>query len=109
MGVGFFQVSERYEGGEALLSLAGELDLAGEGRLEEAIQHARNSGLPLTVDLSGLEFIDSSGLRVLVRLHNASERGGFDYTVIPGPPQVQRTFVLCGLDGTLPFAAVSAE
>lgn len=109
MGVQGFQVSERYEHGEATLSLVGELDLAGEGRLEEAVQHARHSGLPLAVDLSGLHFIDSSGLRVLVRLHNAAVRDGFQYTVIPGPPQVHRTFVLCGLDATLRFAAVSAD
>ena len=30
---------------------------------------------------------------------------GFDYTLIAGPPQVQRTFALCGLDRTLAFAA----
>lgn len=109
MNAEVFQVATSYAGGEAILSLTGELDLAGEGRLEQAIQLARNSGLPLTIDLSGLGFIDSSGLRVLVRLHNASQRNGFAYTVIPGPPQVQRTFVLCGLDTTLPFAAVSPE
>lgn len=103
--VGVFQVSMCVEAGAATLSLAGELDLAGEGQLEEAIQHARATGLPLTLDLSELRFIDSSGLRVFVRLHNASLRNGFAYTVVPGPPQVQRTFVLCGLDETLPFAA----
>jgi anti-anti-sigma factor len=91
--------------GDATLVLTGELDLAGEQRLEAAIARARASAGALTIDLSGLEFIDSSGLRVLVRLHNASLREGFTYTVIPGPPPVHRTFALCGLDVTLPFAA----
>ena len=59
----------------------------------------------LVVDLSGVEFIDSSGLRVLVRLQNTALREGLHYTLISGPPQVHRTFVLCGLDQKLPFAA----
>jgi anti-anti-sigma factor len=98
--VAVFQIETR---DEATLVLTGELDLAGEQRLEAAIERARGSAGTLTIDLSGLEFIDSSGLRVLVRLHNASLQEGFAYTIIPGPPQVHRTFVLCGLDETLPF------
>jgi len=107
MDVPVLQIASSSEATSITLTLTGELDLAGEGRFEEAVQEARATGLKLTVDLSKLEFIDSSGLRVLVRLHNDSLREGFTYTVIPGPPQVHRTFALCGLDATLPFAATS--
>ena len=101
------RIATRSEDGVVAVKLTGELDLAGEGRFQEAVQDARATGLALTVDLSGLEFIDSSGLRVFVRLHNDSLREGFTYTVIPGPPHVHRTFALCGLDAALPFAATS--
>jgi anti-anti-sigma factor len=99
-----FRVETRQVGDGVVLALSGELDLAGEQALEDALEQARAAGGPLTVDLSALDFIDSSGLRVLVRLHNASETAGFAYRLIAGPPQVHRTFALCGLDRTLAFA-----
>jgi anti-anti-sigma factor len=100
-----FTVSSRVEDGGVTLTLAGELDLAGAEALEQAIDAARATGRWVTIDLRPLEFIDSSGLRVLLALHNAAARDGFDYTLIAGPPQVHRAFALCGLDRTLSFAA----
>jgi anti-sigma B factor antagonist len=105
MSEGLFRVVTRHEGDYVVVALMGELDLAGEARLEAAIDEAHTSGRPLTVDLSGLTFIDSSGLRVLVRLHNKAITNGLEYRLIAGPPQVHRTFALCGLDRTLAFAA----
>jgi anti-sigma B factor antagonist len=105
MSGGVFRVATRREGDGVVVALSGELDLAGERQLEAAIDAARESGGPLTIDLSDLAFIDSSGLRVLVRLHNRATSGGFQYRLIAGPPQVHRTFALCGLDRTLAFAA----
>jgi anti-sigma B factor antagonist len=98
-----FHVETRGDNGQQVITLTGELDIAGAGDFEHAIAEALRAGGPVTVDLSALEFIDSSGLRVLLSLHKASLRDGFGYTVIPGPPQVHRAFVLCGLDETLPF------
>jgi anti-anti-sigma factor len=105
MSEGLFRVATRHEGGGVVVALSGELDLAGERELEAALEAAHESGAPLTIDLSGLEFIDSSGLRVLVKHHNRATTDGFTYRLIPGPPQVHRTFVLCGLDRTLAFEA----
>jgi anti-sigma B factor antagonist len=104
MAEGLFSVDARRDDDGVVLHLSGELDLAGERVLEEALESARAGGGTLTIDLSKLNFIDSSGLRVLVRLHNEAVTTGFDYTLIAGPPQVQRTFALCGLDRTLAFA-----
>src|SRR4051812_2403255 len=93
-----FEVSTRQEGDHAIVALSGELDIGGEAALEAAIDAARESARALTIDLSDLAFIDSSGLRVLVRLQNTAQRQGLEYALISGPPQVHRTFVLCGLD-----------
>jgi anti-anti-sigma factor len=99
-----FQVETREEDGERILALSGELDIAGAGEFEDAIAAALGAGGRVTIDLGELEFIDSSGLRVLLAFHKTSLREGFEYSVIAGPPQVHRAFVLCGLDQTLPFA-----
>jgi len=100
-----FKVTSRAEDGGVVLALTGELDLAGAAALTEALAEARAAGGALTVDLSELEFIDSSGLGVLVRFNNAAMASGYAYTMIAGPPQVHRAFVLSGLDQALPFAA----
>ncbi|MDA0180224.1 STAS domain-containing protein [Solirubrobacter phytolaccae] len=105
MNLPVFKITTREAGAGVVLVLTGELDLAGAPDLNEALTEAREAGGALTLDLSELEFIDSSGLGVLVRFHNAAEAAGYEYSVIAGPPQVHRAFVLSGLDQALPFAA----
>ena len=48
MTEGLFRVVTRHEDGDVIVALSGELDLAGERRLEEAIEAARASGERLT-------------------------------------------------------------
>jgi anti-sigma B factor antagonist len=99
-----FKVASRQEREGVVVALSGELDLAGTERLTAALAEAQASGGPLTVDLSDLDFIDSSGLGVLVRFNNAAQAADFPYRVIAGPPRVHRAFVLSGLDRALPFS-----
>ncbi|RKQ87205.1 anti-sigma B factor antagonist/stage II sporulation protein AA (anti-sigma F factor antagonist) [Solirubrobacter pauli] len=102
-----FEIESREADGTVLLALSGELDLAGAPELDAALSSVREAGKGLTIDLSELDFIDSSGLGVLVRFHNAAGTAGYEYSVIAGPPPVHRAFVLSGLDQALPFAARS--
>jgi anti-anti-sigma factor len=102
-----FKITTREEDDGVVLALSGELDLAGAPELDQALAAARDAGTALTLDLRELEFIDSSGLGVLVRFNNAAVAAGYEYSVIAGPPQVHRAFVLSGLDQALPFAALS--
>lgn len=102
-----FNITSRDDEAGVVLVLSGELDLAGAPELDAELTAARESGRGLTVDLSGLDFIDSSGLGVLVRFNNAAMAAGYEYSVIAGPPQVHRAFVLSGLDQALPFLASS--
>ena len=57
----------------------------------------------LVVDMSGLTFIDSSGIRFLVNLHRQAEREGWALQMIPAVPSVQRIFDTVGLSDHLPF------
>jgi anti-anti-sigma factor len=60
----------------AELTLAGELDAHAAGQLDEAIDSALGAGaVGLVIDLDGVTFIDSSGLRSLIR---ARQRLGDD-------------------------------
>ena len=80
---------------------AGELDLATGDALERELLLAERTDAPvIEVDLAGLTFIDSAGVHVLTR---AADRAGSRLRLLPGPPVVQRVFVLAGLDADLPF------
>jgi anti-sigma B factor antagonist len=55
------------------------------------------------LDLADLEFVDSTGLRVIVRAVEAAHTGGWELTLRQGPPAVRRVFEIAGLLGALPF------
>lgn len=84
--------------GRTLLALAGEFDIAtadaARQRIEEAI--ATSDGVDL--DLDGVTFIDSYGIRALVSLHGVVEPGHGAFRIVDASPQVRRAFTVTGLD-----------
>jgi anti-anti-sigma factor len=90
--------------GSARVVPAGELDTSTAPVVHARVRAAIEDGCRhLTVDLSRLEFIDSSGVHLLLSWLDASRADGFQMTVVPGPARVQRVFELLGLTETLPF------
>jgi len=90
--------------GEALIiELVGELDLDGAPRLDEALREAEASdATSIVVDLGALDFIDSTGLRLLVMAAERCDDGRF--SLLRGPKQVHRVFEITDLVDRLPFA-----
>ncbi|MEW9552925.1 STAS domain-containing protein [Nonomuraea sp. NPDC050783] len=60
--------------GGVLVTVAGEIDSTNAAGVHSYIEHDRRPHEPLVLDLSRLTFMDSSGLRVLVHLHEALSR-----------------------------------
>ena len=81
----------------------GELDLATQGELRAALEQQAARGA-VTLDLSGLRFLDTSGLRLILELAEAAPRDGFAFSVLPGIPSVQRLFDVAGVRELVPFA-----
>jgi anti-anti-sigma factor len=101
-----FDVEEgRGDGGLVTLRPTGELDIATAARLEGALLDGRERGDRVVLDLADLEFIDSTGLRVIVRGVEAARRDGWHLRLRPGRPAVQRVFEIAGVLGALPFDA----
>jgi anti-anti-sigma factor len=90
--------------GTTIIRLAGEFDLASYERFQEELGRLLDSETDsLVLDLVGLEFIDSTGLRVLVQIDSLARRDGFDFTVLSGDGQVRQVLRASGLDGVLPL------
>jgi anti-anti-sigma factor len=99
-----FAVEEgREASGVLTLRPAGELDIATAARLEHALLDGRERGDQVILDLAALEFIDSTGLRVIVHGVEAARRDGWDLRLRHGPPAVRRVFEIAGVLGALPF------
>jgi anti-anti-sigma factor len=83
------EVEER--GPDRVVTLAGELDIASAPALEEALAAGANGGR-VVLDLRGLEFMDSTGLRsILIAAKTADERD-ISFALVQGPPAVHRVF-----------------
>jgi anti-sigma B factor antagonist len=77
-----------------VLALIGELDLASAPQLEHELAKAQAPGTRIIIDLSGLEFIDSSGLHMLLSANRRFEQNGHELVLRRGPRAVQRLFEL---------------
>jgi len=85
------RVEARRSDDRIVLHLTGELDLASSPILERALEDPDVIATPLLVlDLDELEFVDSTGLRVILLAHEGSRGRGQGFAITPGSQQVQR-------------------
>jgi anti-anti-sigma factor len=81
-----------------IIAVSGELDLASSPALQEELDRASASDAEmLIIDLRELDFMDSTGLSVLVRAHQRAEEQGRRLAMVKGPQQVQRLLSLTGV------------
>ncbi len=93
-----FRVEVRSENGAPLLSVRGELDLASSPALEQELERvAASSPALVIIDLRGLDFMDSTGLSVLIRAHQRAQEGGHRIGIVNGSRQVRRLLSLTGV------------
>jgi anti-sigma B factor antagonist len=93
-----FRVEVRDQDHASVISVTGELDLASSPALEDELERIAASETSLViVDLRSLEFMDSTGLSVLVRAHQKAEENGQSFALVRGPAQVQRLLSLTGV------------
>jgi anti-anti-sigma factor len=90
--------------GGVTLRLSGELDVESVSLLERAAERHFSGGAQfVTLDLSELMFIDSTGLAAVALVARLCERDGRTLQIVPGPRPVQRLFEITGLVDVLPF------
>lgn len=100
VGTDTFWMSEgREETGVLRLTLVGELDIATAGELREHLGGLSANGHSVVLDLGRLDFIDSSGVRELIRAISRARRDGWCLTIDRAVrPQVLRVIDLLGIE-----------
>ena len=98
-------ITQAEHSGALIVALTGELD---HHVARAAIEQTEDLLIlypceKLVLDLSGLTFMDSSGLAVVLHLHRTCARGGREFVVRGAPPQPMRVFEASGLPQVMVF------
>jgi anti-sigma B factor antagonist len=78
-----------------LIRVRGEVDISTVGVLQEPLAEARNAGATTLVDLSGVGFMDSSGLHLMLNAALDAEQDGWSLSFVPSR-QVLRLLEVTG-------------
>jgi anti-sigma B factor antagonist len=101
---GQLRTTVREAEGAVLISLFGELDLSEVEQVREVLDAAEaKQPQVLVIDLRGLEFMDSSGIRLVVEADIRAKRDGRRLLLVRGPDPVHRVFTIALLDRRLEF------
>jgi anti-sigma B factor antagonist len=100
-----FGMSVRSDGQRAVVAVEGELDMAVVGRVQARFDDLVVASCPdIVADLRGLTFLDSEGLRLLVRLAVDARKSGWRFAIVDGSPVVRRKLEITGLTSYFHYA-----
>ena len=88
--------------GERVIRLRGELDVETVPDLERLVLRSRPARQRVVLDLRDLKFMDSTGLRVLLRARAAADDGRWTIYLRNVPPNIRRLFDMTGVREALP-------
>ncbi|RXE56787.1 hypothetical protein ABH15_01065 [Methanoculleus taiwanensis] len=94
---GNLEITERHEGEVAIVSLKGRLDAASSQDAEQRMNGLIDAGSrAILVNLSGLDYISSSGLRVLLASLKRLKKTGGNLHLAEPKPAVRDVFTMAG-------------
>jgi anti-anti-sigma factor len=103
------KIDRRDSEGIARLAPSGRIDAATSGQLEEAGRAAAEERGRVLLDLSGVDYISSAGLRaILATAKRAREKGGA-LAVFGLAGLVREVFAVSGFDALIPVAEDEGE
>ncbi len=96
------EVETQERDGLVHVTLQGELDLSTVGQVEQELSRVEDRADKLLVlDLRGLSFLDSTGLRLMVTADQRARKAGRRLAIVKGPETVHRVFTITRLDERL--------
>jgi anti-anti-sigma factor len=105
-----FRCESGHDGDRWWVRPVGELDLDTAPLLDQELGAARAAGAAdVVLDMRALTFMDSTGLRLVIRWDTAAREEGFEFAIVPGIDLVQRVFRLTGMDEHLRVAEPPAD
>jgi len=83
-----------------IMSVAGEIDLYTAPRLHSELMAALSAGAPLrlVVDMTGVEFCDSTGMNVLLAAHRRAREAGGELQLASPRSAIRKVLQVTGLE-----------
>lgn len=105
------EMSVRRADDQATLSITGEFDASCVVRFERLVREAVEQPIQvLVIDMGAVNFIDSTGLALLLRTETASRQDGFRLRILrSSAPAVKSALEASGLEQLLPFVDGGAD
>lgn len=97
-----FNIELQHAADCVVVAVSGELDLSTAPQLDAELSRALQAGRDLVVDLERVEFMDCTGLSVLVGSAAEAALRSTRLSVTAGPPLVQKLFAISGIGRLLP-------
>jgi anti-anti-sigma factor len=97
-----FRVRVQKTDGETVVVASGELDLATTDELRSCLTELRGGDHPIRLDMTDVEFMDSSGLHTLIRATEDFAADGSRFMIVPSEP-VRRVLEMVDLQDRLPI------
>jgi anti-anti-sigma factor len=91
------------EGNIVRVAVGGDLDLATALQLDGALHEIENTASTVILDLSGLTFMDSSGINLLVRHAESARSNGYALSIVAPNPTVARVLDITRVREHLPL------
>jgi anti-sigma B factor antagonist len=104
-----FAVEHSWAGAAEIWAAAGEVDMATKARLQAVVDAIPGSGAPLVIDLTGVTFMDSTGLAVLLRIDRAARNAGRPLAIACPEGPARLVLAVSGVEDELPLYATRAE
>jgi anti-sigma B factor antagonist len=108
------RLSSERRGDRTVVSVGGELDLVTSRELDEHLTRARREGNKIVLDLTGVEFMDTSSLAVIVGHWKRLQAAGGSLVLAGARYRYTKTLWITGLADRLPMydsvdAAIGAD
>ena len=99
----------RSEGETIVVSLSGDVDLDNSPQVRSALLNAVREKRAVLVDMSGVSYIDSSGIASLVEAYQSARRGRTAFALVAVSDAAMRVLELARLDQVFSIHASISE
>lgn len=98
-----FDMTERLDGGATVLALSGELDFGTVAQVQQRLAELRDAGTPVVLDLDGLTFMDSTGIRLVLTACEDAHGSDWSFGVTRGSERVRYVLDAAQVIDRLPY------
>ena len=98
-----FDATEEVVRNASVITILGELDIATSPKVRELLSEAaRDADRPLVIDLTGCDFVDSTGLATLLHGAKPAQNGESNVALVCTGGEVRKLLELTAIDRTIP-------